>query len=337
MKRWFILYVIIGLILVIQLIRLISGKLDQSFALNSNDRKFEFTYSFTVKEIPSDADRIYAWISIPPTNDQQRLEKFTIENEGRFEIVSESEYGNRFFLFDLSETVSNGDGNPSVTIKYYIIRKAYNVLTKKDNSTSLPRINLNRFLSPDRLIPIDGKIAEEAARIAGDVLDPLVQSRRIYDHIIRTVMYDLSGDSWGKGDAIYACDFRTGNCSDFHSLFIGQVRSLNIPARFNMGFPLPENENEGIIPGYHCWAEFWIDSYGWIPVDASGAHKNPEKIETFFGGLDKHRIQFSLGRDINIPMAEAGPVNFIIYPYVEVNGKPYNNIDTKYSFRDIDI
>jgi len=47
--------------------------------------------------------------------------------------------------------------------------------------------------------------------------------------------YDKSGIGWGRGDAVYACDAKTGNCSDFHSYFIALARSIGIPARFAIG------------------------------------------------------------------------------------------------------
>jgi len=53
------------------------------------------------------------------------------------------------------------------------------------------------------------------------------------------------------------------------------MRSSNIPARFEIGFPLPEAKVEADIPGYHCWAEFYLQGTGWVPVDASEASKNP--------------------------------------------------------------
>jgi hypothetical protein len=68
---------------------------------------------------------------------------------------------------------------------------------------------------------------------------------------------------------IYACEVGRGNCTDFHSLFIGLARAAGIPARFVMGFPLPVGQSEGGITGYHCWAEFYDEGLGWVPLDAS--------------------------------------------------------------------
>ncbi len=62
-----------------------------------------------------------------------------------------------------------------------------------------------------------------------------------------------------------------------------------IPARFEIGFPVP-GAAEGAIPGYHCWAEFFLDGVGWVPVDISEAWKDPKKHDYFFGTLDADRV-----------------------------------------------
>ena len=178
-------------------------------------------------------------------------------------------------------------------------------------------------------------ILEEAIRIAGTESEPLVRARLIYDHIVKTVSYDKTGSGWGRGDALYACDIRKGNCTDFHSLLIGQMRALKIPARFIMGFSLPCDRTEGGITGYHCWAEFYIEGKGWLPVDASDASKHPDKKERFFAGLDQNRVAFTLGRDIKLPESEAGRLNYSIYPYAEVDGKEYSDIEYSFYFKDV--
>jgi len=42
--------------------------------------------------------------------------------------------------------------------------------------------------------------------------------------------------------------FEARELHGFHSVLIGMMRSSGIPARFEIGFPLPENKNEGDIP-----------------------------------------------------------------------------------------
>ena len=66
---------------------------------------------------------------------------------------------------------------------------------------------------------------------------------------------------------------------------------------------------------------------------ADGAHKNPEYLEAFFGGLDSHRIEFTRGRDIPLPGAVSEPLNYSIYPHVEVDGRAHSHVETEFSFR----
>jgi transglutaminase-like putative cysteine protease len=114
------------------------------------------------------------------------------------------------------------------------------------------------------------------------------------------------------------------------------MRSSGIPARFEIGFPLPEGKTEGAISGYHCWAEFYLDGAGWIPVDASEASKHPARRDYFFGAHDDNRVFFTYGRDIRLSAEQKGdPLNYFIYPYLEVNGQPSLNLETQFSFREV--
>jgi len=114
------------------------------------------------------------------------------------------------------------------------------------------------------------------------------------------------------------------------------ARASGVPARFVMGFPVPEGVTEGEILGYHCWAEFYVDGMGWLPVDASEASKHPGKWNDLFGGLDPHRVQFTIGRDIRIPsMGQAEPLNYFIYPYVLIDGQPHGEVERHVRFSEV--
>ena len=193
-----------------------------------------------------------------------------------------------------------------------------------------------KFLRPNRLVPLDGMIADLSKQHTAGAASPLEKARKVFDYVVSTMAYDKSGEGWGRGDAIYACDVKKGNCTDFHALFIGMMRAAGIPARFEIGFPLPRSEKQGIVPGYHCWAEFHVDGIGWIPVDASEAWKDPARKDYFFGALDEHRVKFTTGRDILLDADQAGePLNYFIYPYAELDGEPVEAMEKRFLFRDL--
>ncbi len=296
-------------------------------------RTVQISYSFTISDIPSQTHDIRAWVPIPVSNEHQQMHTFQVLANQPYQIVSESEYGNRFIVFDLMDTTLLSTNTVDITVNFNVTRYAIRRLHKHSSAEQASNDLLARHLTPNRLIPIDGKIAQEARTVAGHLHNPLKQIRSIYDHIVNTLTYDKSGVGWGRGDALYACDVRKGNCTDFHSLFIGEARALGIPARFIMGLPLPEDKTGGSISGYHCWGEFYLAEQDWQPVDASEASRFPQKKEMFFGGLDEHRVAFTVGRDIKLPGSVAEPLNYVIYPHVETDGKPHNSVKTIFSFR----
>lgn len=67
----------------------------------------------------------------------------------------------------------------------------------------------------------------------------LAKALHIYDYVHATMRDNKTGEGWGRGDAVWACTSKRGNCTDFHSLFIGMMRSSGIPARFEIGFHYP--------------------------------------------------------------------------------------------------
>ena len=293
---------------------------------NNATRKMQFSYGFTVKNFPQGASQFDIWAPVPQSDDRQTITGLNIQCSYPYAFENEPEYGN-----SILHVQSNGSLPESlnVAMNFSVTRTGYHILQNQDKSSEEKNeALLQRSLQPDRLVPIDGKVAEELKNVVRDGITPLEKARAIYDHVAETMTYDKSGTGWGRGDAIYACDVRKGNCTDFHSLFIGMNRASQIPARFVIGFPVPEGVAEGEIPGYHCWAEFYIEGIGWLPVDASEASKHREKWNDLFGGLDANRVQFTVGRDIRIasmgPAAE--PLNYFIYPQVRIDGKAHGDI-----------
>jgi transglutaminase-like putative cysteine protease len=62
-----------------------------------------------------------------------------------------------------------------------------------------------------------------------------------------------------------------GVCQDFANLFISVARSWGVPARYVMGYQVPEltaEEGEGGV-ATHAWAEVLVPGGGWIGFDAT--------------------------------------------------------------------
>ena len=298
-------------------------------------RTFAFTYVARIPALPPDAKLSHVWIPIPRSDSFQRISSLKVDAPFRFSSRRDSEYGNEFFYFEIPSSKLPQPAEVRMTFQATRLEHRVALGSQVFNvSAEANRRSLQRFLQPDRRVPLQGVIAELSAQQTQGLQDPLAKARAIYNYVLATMRYDKSGTGWGNGDAIWACTEKRGNCTDFHSLFIGMMRAAGIPARFEIGFSLPTDQHEGAIAGYHCWAEFYVAPYGWIPVDASEAWKHPEKRDYFFGAHDDNRLQFTVGRDIRLsPPQQGEPLNYFIYPYAEVDGKPLA-LESQFSFRD---
>jgi transglutaminase-like putative cysteine protease len=290
-------------------------------------RTFEISYRATVHDIPSGTKNFDLWLPIPRTDRDQTIRRITVDVPGPLSIGREPRFG--------SQSLHVRVESPRGTIPVRLTIEA----TRRENvgsSEALGDEERDLDLAPEALVPLDGPIRELALEATRGMGTDAERARAIYDKVVGMMKYDKRGTGWGRGDALFACDARRGNCTDFHALVIGMARSVGIPARFAIGLPLPEARGSGEIPGYHCWAELYVRGRGWVPVDASEAAKEPAKRDYFFGHHDENRIEFSRGRHLTLVPAQQGPpLNFFIYPYAEVDGKPHEAIDREFSFRDL--
>ena len=299
-------------------------------------RTFHFKYKAIVDGIAPTVKQLDLWMPLPHDDPYQQITNLRIDSPYPFTTATAA-HGNTIVYIGVREPKP---GAFAVVMTLDTSREEHIQSALFGGPALAPnedQKDLDQYLQPDRLVPIDNQIREWARDVVrqANAHTDLEMGRAIYNHVVSTVKYDKTGKGWGRGDIYYACQERRGNCTDFHAIFIGYARALGIPARFAIGFPLPADRGEGKIAGYHCWAEFYAKGIGWVPVDASEAAKNPAKREYFFGALDENRIEFSKGRDVLLEPKQRGePLNYFVYPYVEADGKPLPVIRYEVKYQD---
>jgi transglutaminase-like putative cysteine protease len=307
-----------------------------AFAAHAQDsRHFTFHYAFTVKNLPA-GKKVRIWMPAARSDAYQEVKIVSAKGDLPVKKTRESKYGNEIYF---AETGSATQAELHFEVEYDVVRHERVALNAAPHvvAASLTIKEKQGDLQPDALVPVTGLPADLAVKVTQGKTAPLDKARAIYDYVFTTMKYDKTGTGWGHGDVLYACDAKKGNCTDFHSLFIAMARSQGIPARFEIGFPLPPDKHSAEISGYHCWADFYVEGKGWIPVDISEAWKHPEKRDYFFGSHDVNRVQFSMGRDLGLNPAQDGKaLNYFVYPYVEVDGQEYPNVSLAFSFADVE-
>lgn len=283
--------------------------------------EFEFFYRAKLPEITGKARM---WLPLAATDSYQTVEVKSIKAPGKQSILPERGEANRVLFLELGPE----DSGKNLEIRYQVRR-----LEKAAYAAQTP--DPGKYLNPERLVPANEDIRHIAAEVVKGKQGDLVRARALYDHVIDRMRYAKAGEGWGKGDAVYACNARTGNCTDFHSYFIALARSVGIPARFAIGAAIPSERNEGGVDGYHCWAEFFAEGKWW-PVDISEGNKYTTLATYYFGHHPANRLELSRGRDLVVePGPASGPINFLAYPVLEIGGKPVKAA-VEFSFKRID-
>ena len=296
-------------------------------------RNFRLDYGATLNQLPVGA-RVRVWLPLPPSNDHQTIQAMEPELPVPGKVFTEPIYGNQILYF---ETQAPPSGRLLFNTAYLVQRHEVCGMHSKENKIQLTDYQRNLFLSANSKVPLNGRPLDLLADIPFSS-DPLVLARTLYERVDEHVRYDKSQPGYGNGDVLWVCDSRFGNCTDFHSLFISWARSKGLPARFEIGFAIASERGAGSVDGYHCWALFYHNEKGWIPVDISEADKHPQKKEYFFGNLTEDRVTFTVGRDIQlVPQPKGGPLNYFVYPYVEVDGKPWPSEKMSPAFSYVDV
>jgi len=119
------------------------------------------------------------------------------------------------------------------------------------------------------------------------------ESSDILDYAERCYLFVASRFEYGERESgfktlNYTLLNRKGDCGNLSSVFITLLRMQGIPARHLMGFR-PDG-------GLHVWADFYLQNYGWIPVDVTYKHDYPS--QDYFGKIKFEHNGFIVQRGI---------------------------------------
>lgn len=287
---------------------------------------FRFHYDVTITDVPA-GKTARVWLPVAQSNHDQEV-KLVGEASvpGKYEMTDEKKFGNKLIYF---EATANENGEIPIKVAYDIQRKELFAGTGEAVSAD----EKEDFLAASTLVPVGDELLY---RVVGDKRpggDSKEVAGKLYNAVYDRMQYGKPKDkAWGRGDALYACDEKVGNCTDFHSLFISMCRTLKLPAKFEIGFMIQPDGSEGKVGGYHCWAKF-ADNGRWVAVDISEADKDASMKDYYFGSLTPNRVTFSTGRDLALqPEPVNKAVNFLVYPYVEIDGEQHTSISKGFRF-----
>jgi transglutaminase-like putative cysteine protease len=318
--------------------------------------------------VPDGAKRVRVWFALPQDDPTQSISDFRVEAPYPYRVERDSE-GNKVLYLEAA--------NPKE--KEFTVLETFNVTRselrgeidagKAKPLTDADRARFQRYLQANKYVVIDDDIRLLADRIVGDETNPVVQARKLYDWVLHNVDYWVKDPKTKKaspvGSTSYCLIFRTGNCTDFESLWTSLARAKGIPARIVYGsFFKPDLDAKDVDQSYHCWAEFYVPGLGWVSHDVAVADlyvgdfqtnadnellvrrttgdgtygADPARVDYYFGNLDERRMTWSVGRDLILsPRQDGEPVNALAKAYVEIDGQVHPEVEgwvRKLTFRE---
>jgi transglutaminase-like putative cysteine protease len=301
-------------------------------------RKVQLRYTCEIGPVPEGAKTIDLWIPMISDNERQTVRLLNAGELGEGRITTEKTFGNRLYYRHSEGPFTQSGASIKIELAYEIeVHERVVEAAKKLISTrqAMPGPQMAAYLSDTKMIPIKGRISRLAEDIQLPEGEPLRAGRKIYDYLVDTMKYNYQARGAGTGNAVWACDSKTGDCTDFHSVFIGVCRSRGIPADHVFGLPMPPDKPQGEIRHCHCWAQFWVGGVGWIPIDASRANKLPSDREYYFGTLGSTWVTLTHGRDVVLePPQRGAPINMFDAPFVEIDGAPFKNVRWSASYKE---
>lgn len=166
-----------------------------------------------------------------------------------------------------------------VNISYYLLSFDTTYLINSsspenyDKSSGLYR----KYTQPEPLIESDDpEIVSEAQSITTSSNTTFGKISKIYNFVISHMRYAVQDEERG---ALWALENKTGDCSEYSYLFVALCRAIGIPARIQAGFAFystTETTEDG-----HMWAEYCLENYGWVPVDATWRQFNALDFKHF--------------------------------------------------------
>lgn len=285
---------------------------------------------------PPDAKDVRLWVPYPVSDKNQTVEDVKFSgNYTNAAAYKEKEYGNTALYAEWSDPVNER----VLTYSYRVKRKEVVIKEFPRYEPPFSKKEFQEYLGATSLGPVTGRVKETAEGITKGKKTVLEKSRAIYDWIVKNMYRDSNVKGCGLGEVERLITALGGKCGDIHSVYVALARSVGVPAREVFGIRIPKGKEGDMTKSQHCWAEFFLPGYGWVPVDPADVRKamlekgctEPEEIkdvvEYYFGAVDESRIAYGMGRDITLnPPQKGGKLNYFMYPHAEANGKALDDL-----------
>lgn len=161
--------------------------------------------------------------------------------------------------------------------------------------TSSPEYKENTGRSGDIIVPDNDTIQEISNKLFKECSNnKLAYAEACYEYVAAN--YKYKNPYTGLHPVSEILRTGGGDCGSFSTVYISLLRARGIPARhvFAIGGDIDGRKN------HHIWAEFYIQDFGWIPVDVTYRNSNP--WEDYFGKYRNKWLVVQKGAAMKYPI-----------------------------------
>ena len=305
---------------------------EESGPVYTNPQTYRISRTLTIHNETARIDRIKVWMPMVVEWDAQRSIVIEETIPSPSSMWKDPQYGSGVLFWEFRGEPSGGS-SLSITdqfvytcyeVNYYVDMEKIGTYDE-DDPDYMTFTRSGKYLEAN-----DPEIVETAKEIVGDETNLYTAAYSIYEWVIDHMTYQLVG---GLKGAKFAYENGYGECGDYSALFVALCRAGGIPARPVVGRWATSKAGD-----WHVWAEFYLPSYGWIPVDPTIADSTGKLLDNF-GHLDNERL--ILNKTYNIVLhpephffdSEVGFLQTLLWEYHGLSGA--TKVDLSYSGRSI--
>ncbi len=232
---------------------------------------------------------IQLWIPYPVTNKNQSISDIKVEgNYSSSAVYTDSTYENPILYARWDSNLKNRNLRFTFrTERKEVIRRDF---PKKEAAWSPADYSL--YLAPTNHSTVDGEVKKLADKITKGKTGVLAKAKAIYDWTCENTWRNPETRGCGAGDLSKLLKNPCGKCADISSIFVALARAAGVPSREILGIRQGKKNVQDISKWQHCWAEFFLPGYGWVPVDPADVRKMmlKETLELIDSKTDVYRV-----------------------------------------------
>lgn len=251
---------------------------------------FVLDYTITLdKDVVPDGETVRCWLPYANENPERQENVKLISANADNYIISPENYDHRTIYMEKTAI----KGQPTVfNIKFsYTSYGEWNSIMPEKVLPYNSSTDEYKHYTAQRLphIEFTKRIKELGGKLKGNEKNPYLIAKNIFSWINENIpwagareystLYNIPEYSLVNGH---------GDCGIKTLLFITLCRYNGIPARWQSGWMLHPGETN-----LHDWGEFYLEGYGWLPVDQSFGLTNSDVDDVryfFLGGMDPYRL-----------------------------------------------